>query len=125
MKAAADAKRKADQAKATADVKEKAAADTKAKANKAKAASDAQAKANKAKTAAVEETDSNEIIQSPLLWSMVALAIFLAIAITLISVFVTRKMKKIRIIRDRESYSIEQPQEPSSMSEIEVPQNNI
>ena len=53
-------------------------------------------------TKAVEETGNNDIIESPLLWSLVALVIIFAIAIKcLITVFVLRKMKKIGIERER------------------------
>ena len=75
----------------------------------------------------MEETGKNDIIESPLLWSLVAEVIFFAIAITLITVFVLRKMKKIRREREREGEkeAEKQSQEPS-LSEIEVfPPNNI
>ena len=62
-------------------------------------------------TTAVEETGNNEIIESPLLWSLVALVIIFAIAIKfLITVFVLRKMNKIGIERiERERVVERQP----------------
>ena len=144
-KAVADAKAKANEAKAAADAKvkaneAKAAADAKAKANEGKTPKTpmnttpkvssvnskttsygSKTKRNKnttSNTTAVEETGNNDIIESPLLWSLVAVVIFFAIAITLITVFVLRKMKKIRGERERERVGERQPSPPLSLSEI-------
>ena len=140
-KAAADAKVKANEAKAAADAKAKANEGKTPKTpmnttpkvssvNSKTTSYGSKTKRNKnttSNTTAVEETGNNDIIESPLLWSLVAEVIFFAIAITLITVFVLRKMKKIRREREREGEkeAEKQSQEPS-LSEIEVfPPNNI
>ena len=136
-KAAADAKAKANEAKAAADAKAKANEGKTPKTpmnttpkvssvNSKTTSYGSKTKRNKnttSNTTAVEETGNNDIIESPLLWSLVAAVIFFAIAITLITVFVLRKMKKIR--EERERVGERQPSEPISMSEIVVfPPNN-